>query len=181
MASGMVWESLSFPMEECMVSRNGVFLVAREQGRHEVLLSFLLRLFIAVHAHYVLTLSFFLSLSYYYHHHYYYYTSLPPKNKITNPPDGQYDNGNRHGKGIFTWPYGASFEGVFQNEKRNGHGEYYFPDGRRYVGQYANDRPQGHGSEYDKDGNLMFEGHWEAGEFRGGDTASLQGSLALSK
>ena len=59
MASGMVWESLSFPMEECMVSRNGVFLVVREQGRHEVLLSFLLRLFIAAHVHYVLTLSFF--------------------------------------------------------------------------------------------------------------------------
>ena len=87
--------------------------------------------------------------------------------------------GDREGKGIFTWPYGAKFEGYFKRDKRNGHGEYVYSDGRKYVGEYKDDRPHGHGVETAQNGMVTAEGQWQYGEFLGDGGYSVVGSIAM--
>ena len=71
------------------------------------------------------------------------------------------------GKGIFTWPYGAKYEGEYMANKRNGHGVYVHADGRTYTGEYANDRPHGRGVLTDAKGTVIHEGNWKEGQFTG--------------
>jgi len=71
------------------------------------------------------------------------------------------------GKGTFTWPYGAKYEGEYEGNKRNGHGVYVHADGRTYTGQYVDDRPHGKGVLTDPKGVVLHEGTWVNGQFMG--------------
>jgi hypothetical protein len=71
------------------------------------------------------------------------------------------------GKGIFTWPYGAKYEGEYTENKRNGHGVYVHADGRTYTGEYADDKPHGRGVLTDAKGTVIHEGNWKKGQFMG--------------
>ena len=58
---------------------------------------------------------------------------------------GQFINGNKSGKGVFTWPSGSRYEGYFVDDKESGKGVYTFSDGDRYEGDFLNGDPTGKG------------------------------------
>lgn len=70
------------------------------------------------------------------------------------------DNGKRHGKGIYRFNSGASFEGNFVNGVRNGHGVYRYADGDKYVGDFVDSNFEGYGKYY------WHDGDWFEGEYR---------------
>jgi len=79
---------------------------------------------------------------------------------------GPYVGGNRHGNdAIMTWPHGAHYRGEFVDDKRTGQGKYVYSDGRSYEGAYRDDRPHGYGVLKSSDGSVVYDGHWENGEF----------------
>ena len=58
---------------------------------------------------------------------------------------GQFINGNKSGKGVFTWPSGSRYEGYFVDDKRTGKGVLTWSDGDRYEGDFLNGYPTGKG------------------------------------
>lgn len=46
--------------------------------------------------------------------------------------EGKYHNDKRHGKGVYTWPSGASFKGTFKEDLKNGLGLYTSPQGEKF-------------------------------------------------
>ncbi len=43
-----------------------------------------------------------------------------------------------HGKGIFKWPDGRSYEGEYQNDKKHGRGTFISSNGRKKEGFWQN-------------------------------------------
>ena len=41
-----------------------------------------------------------------------------------------------HGKGLFKWVDGRSYEGEYYLDKKQGYGKFKWPDGRLYEGQW---------------------------------------------
>jgi hypothetical protein len=41
-----------------------------------------------------------------------------------------------HGRGLFKWPDGRSYEGEYVDDKKEGQGLFIWPDGRRYDGEW---------------------------------------------
>lgn len=39
-----------------------------------------------------------------------------------------------HGRGLFTWADGRSYDGEYFEDKKQGYGVFNWPDGRRYEG-----------------------------------------------
>lgn len=91
---------------------------------------------------------------------------------------GEWENGMKHGKGIFRWENGMSYEGdwmygkrtgigkftwpnkqVFEGEwiedRRNGTGTLTLPNGTKYQGVWTNDMLNGKVKIYDANGNLL--------------------------
>ena len=50
-----------------------------------------------------------------------------------------------HGRGLFIWASGQSYEGEYKNNKRNGFGQYSDTDGRIYFGEWRQGRRDGIG------------------------------------
>lgn len=50
--------------------------------------------------------------------------------------EGQFKNGDKSGKGTFTWNTGGCYEGEFEANDMHGEGRYQWNDGRSYVGQW---------------------------------------------
>ena len=46
--------------------------------------------------------------------------------------------GNRHGKGVVSWPNGGRYVGEFRNYNPHGHGTMTHADGRVKSGKWAN-------------------------------------------
>lgn len=59
--------------------------------------------------------------------------------------EGQWENGEMHGQGKFTWPDGVVYEGQYQNGQIHGQGKFTFSDGAVYEGQFENDDAHGEG------------------------------------
>ena len=43
-----------------------------------------------------------------------------------------------HGKGIYKWKDGRTYDGEYQNDLKDGLGTYYWTDGRKYIGEWKN-------------------------------------------
>ena len=43
-----------------------------------------------------------------------------------------------HGKGLFEWGYGRSYEGAYENDLKHGYGVFYWTDGKKYEGYWVN-------------------------------------------
>jgi hypothetical protein len=41
-----------------------------------------------------------------------------------------------HGKGVFSWLDGRTYDGEYSDDKKEGNGIFRWPDGRRYEGQW---------------------------------------------
>ena len=68
---------------------------------------------------------------------------------------GIFKNGKEHGQGTFTcWNHGSQYIGEFRNGKKHGMGKYSYPDGATYVGQYQNGLLHGQGKLTLPDGSV---------------------------
>lgn len=73
--------------------------------------------------------------------------------------EGQYENGNRVGKGEITWPDGEVYEGEWNDKGPHGYGIWKLANGRIDEGQYENGSRVGKGKITWPNGE-MYEGGW---------------------
>jgi hypothetical protein len=66
-----------------------------------------------------------------------------------------------------TLPNGEKYRGGYLEGKANGKGEYVNADGSRYLGYYEKGKRNGYGKEYDSKGEVVKEGQWRTGIFKG--------------
>lgn len=68
-------------------------------------------------------------------------------------------------------PGGAAYEGEWQDGKRHGYGVWTRPDGTRYAGMWEGDKPHGEGTIVLADGTV-YTGHWDRGKRHGQGTTT---------
>jgi len=54
--------------------------------------------------------------------------------------EGNFSKGLKSGYGILTWPSGDKYEGEFKNGVRDGFGIMHYPSGNKYKGEFKNDK-----------------------------------------
>ena len=84
--------------------------------------------------------------------------------------EGDWVDGNRTGKGVWTWGTGewegSRYEGDWVLGKRTGKGVLTWPSGDRYEGDFVNGKRTGKGVKTYASGTVK-SGIWEDGEFVG--------------
>ncbi|MBF0107582.1 MAG: SUMF1/EgtB/PvdO family nonheme iron enzyme [Magnetococcales bacterium] len=80
--------------------------------------------------------------------------------------EGEFKDGQRHGKGIQTWPDGARYEGTFSNDKRHGRGLFTWPTQARYEGEFVDGKRHGQGV-YSWPNGARYEGTYLDGQRHG--------------
>jgi len=84
-----------------------------------------------------------------------------------NRYEGQWKDGQWHGKGKYYFTTGDRYEGDFANSIREGIGAYYFSQsGAKYIGEWKGDRQNGQGTYYVASGAAK-SGLWENGKYTG--------------
>ena len=73
--------------------------------------------------------------------------------------EGSLKDGNRDGKGTYTFNDGDKYEGDWKNGNREGKGIYYYKNGNKYDGEWKEGKMHGKGIMYFKNGN-KYEGDW---------------------
>ena len=91
---------------------------------------------------------------------------------------GYWENGRRHGEGVFTYPNGDAYSGWWRFGNKEGAGTYlfketgmkmtgdwangeicegrwYYPNGIYFEGKFENNKPKGEGVWYFKNGNTL--------------------------
>lgn len=68
-----------------------------------------------------------------------------------------------HGKGIYTWKDGRSYEGTYYNDKKHGFGIYKWADRRSYEGMWMESKQHGKGKYILPDGTSKI-GRWSDGK-----------------
>jgi len=78
---------------------------------------------------------------------------------------GYFENGNRHGRGVFVITNGDSFDsydGDWQDDKAYGYGTYLFADGGSYKGEWQDNKKHGKGVRIYSDSNSKsYDGDWK--------------------
>ena len=74
--------------------------------------------------------------------------------------EGEFKDGNRHGRGIEYFSDGSRYEGEFKDNQRHGRGIECYADGGRYEGEFKDNEKHGRGIEH------SANGHRYEGEFR---------------
>jgi len=86
---------------------------------------------------------------------------------------GEWKDGNKNGKGTYTYASGSKYVGEWKDGKRNGEGINYWilsskvhnmPAGSKYEGQWLNGLKDGYGKTTYADGTIK-EGLWKEGDF----------------
>merc|ERR1719296_134583 len=67
-----------------------------------------------------------------------------------------------HGKGLFSWSDGRTYEGEYTRDQKEGLGVFRWPDGRQYEGQWKDGKQHGFGIHSTARGERR-EGEWEDG------------------
>lgn len=78
---------------------------------------------------------------------------------------GSWEQGEMHGKGVFTWPDGTYYEGEYQNGKKHGQGKFRFASLNVYEGDWANGKIEGKGVIVDNSGTVVRKGIWKDGVY----------------
>ena len=60
--------------------------------------------------------------------------------------EGEYKDGDYHGKGTFNYPFGSVYEGEWKNGKKHGQGTFTYTNGDKYVGKWKDGKENGQGS-----------------------------------
>ena len=76
---------------------------------------------------------------------------------------GQYKDGEKHGKGIYTWSDGGFYSGDWKDGKEHGKGTYISPDGKKYEGEWKDGKYDGQGTETYSSG-WKWLGEWREGK-----------------
>lgn len=74
--------------------------------------------------------------------------------------------GQVHGKGVFRFNDGASYEGEYKNGKKDGFGTFIFSNGEKYIGYYRKGVRNGLGTYMFADG-CKYVGYFLNGSFNG--------------
>jgi hypothetical protein len=82
--------------------------------------------------------------------------------KATDRFEGEYLNGRRHGRGVFSWANGDRYEGGYSEDNRAGVGVFTWGKGGRYDGEWHDNLPNGKGKLTKPDGTTY------AGTFKNG-------------
>ena len=96
--------------------------------------------------------------------------------------DGEWRDGDFHGRGVRTWANGNRYEGDFVNDKRTGRGVMTWPNGNRYEGDFVRDKRTGRGVFTWPNGH-RYAGDFVDGQFNGagiytlGDAGSYAGKF----
>ena len=69
-----------------------------------------------------------------------------------NKFEGNFVNGKREGRGIFTWKDGDVYSGYYKNNEVQGFGRYEHVTGELYIGEFKNGKMEGRGTFISKDG-----------------------------
>lgn len=80
--------------------------------------------------------------------------------------EGEFFEGDYHGKGMFLWVNGNRYTGEFKNDKLHGKGTYIWANGDKFVGNYINNQEFGEGIMYFSSG-ARYEGNFTQGEYQG--------------
>ena len=59
--------------------------------------------------------------------------------------EGQFIEGQKHGRGVYKWANGDIYSGLFYQDKRSGLGTYQWQEGGYYRGDWGSDRMDGLG------------------------------------
>lgn len=78
--------------------------------------------------------------------------------------EGEYQDGQRHGKGIYYYEKGGKYVGQFKYNRREGFGTYYYTTGNKFQGYWEAEVKHGEGRLY-KNGKIVKEGTWQKGKF----------------
>ena len=87
---------------------------------------------------------------------------------------GDFESNHLHGKGDFRWNHNRRYVGTFINGQMHGEGTYFWPDGRKYIGYYKNNVKHGPGTYYNLDGT-MCRGMWNMGHLISGKLFDASG------
>ena len=66
--------------------------------------------------------------------------------------EGDFKDGQRHGKGTYIYPSGSKYVGEYKDDKKHGKGTFTFPDGSVYVGEFR-EAKEWNVIGYDQNGN----------------------------
>ena len=79
--------------------------------------------------------------------------------------EGEYnEEGQRHGKGTYTFADGAIYEGDFKDGNYHGKGTYTYASGAIYEGDYKDGKKHGKGVLRGPDGAIIHSGDWKDGK-----------------
>ena len=79
--------------------------------------------------------------------------------------EGYFLKGVKHGKGVHKWPDGSIYEGEYNNGIREGKAKYKWPDGRIFKGYFKNGKPEGKGK-------IIYHGKTVECEYKNGKPTS---------
>ena len=54
--------------------------------------------------------------------------------------EGDFKDGQRHGKGTYIYPSGSKYVGEYKDDKKHGQGTYTWADGRVWQGQWKDNK-----------------------------------------
>jgi hypothetical protein len=91
--------------------------------------------------------------------------------------EGEFKNGKRHGKGVYTWTQGemkgSRYEGEYFEGQRHGKGKLVLSTGKTYTGEFKNGKYDGKGIIIWTDGDLKgckYDGDFKEDERTGDGT-----------
>ncbi len=96
--------------------------------------------------------------------------------------DGYWNNGNKEGKGKYSYMDGGYYDGDFINGDRDGHGSYVYGNQDKYNGQWKNNKKNGLGEYFKYETKLLIKGEWEDGLIKGSvhvvrEDAEIEGTI----
>ena len=91
---------------------------------------------------------------------------------------GEYRNGQRNGRGTYSFADRGKYVGEFKDDQPNGQGVYTYAEGSKYVGEFKDGRPNGQGTATYANGN-KYVGEFKDGKEngKGTKTASTAGKF----
>lgn len=79
--------------------------------------------------------------------------------------EGEWLNGEFHGKGKFTWADGSEYDGDYHEGKKHGQGRFTYASKKVYNGGWVNGKQEGEGRLYSQTGSLLKKGIWKDGVY----------------
>jgi hypothetical protein len=93
---------------------------------------------------------------------------------------GEYNRGNRTGKGVMLWKNGNRYEGEWTNEGANGKGKFTYSNGSWEEGVFLNGRLNGQGKYYNAENKYTESGNYSHGVLVGNSVTLWDSGLKFT-